>query len=78
MNYQKVCEFVIRSLINQSFIDRESRWTELPPEQEKLLEEMLDAAQTLCKDSKKMAPEYKAQVNEALLLMAASELGMPT
>jgi predicted nucleic acid-binding protein len=63
-------------MVDQAIINREHNWTQLPPEEQDELEQILKAIHDIQSNQKKIRPEYRRQVFDALVLKIASEMGL--
>jgi TRAP-type C4-dicarboxylate transport system substrate-binding protein len=72
---KELVENVIRSMVSQCIIERENNWKQLPTDQQKALEQILEAVETIKRNRDKILPEYQKQAVEAFILKAVSEFG---
>ena len=76
---KKILHYMCANAITQSKYNKKKTWKKLPEDQEKALNEMLngiqDAAKIYNENMKKIKPQYKSQIVDAMILKAASAFG---
>ncbi|MCM1326017.1 MAG: hypothetical protein NC094_08375 [Bacteroidales bacterium] len=75
MNFYELVKNAFSAMINQALTNQANRIHSLPPEQEEAKEKILDAIHNICENKKKITVENIPQVQDAIVLKIASELG---
>ena len=75
MDIQEIFRNIFSSMVNQSLINRENQWVELPDDQEQALNSILDDIHDICENRKKIDAKYQQQALDAFVLKVASEMG---
>ena len=74
MDWNEFAKNTINAWLNQSLVNRENNWRELPPDQGEALNNMLKAFDSLLDNKAKISPEYQQQVFDAVVIKVASRL----
>ena len=61
--------------VNQSLMNKETRWQQLPPDQQEALDKMLDAIHDFIENKGKILPQYQEQAFDSVMLKLAAEMG---
>lgn len=73
-------ETIFRTLfskvVKQSLMNQKTKWKTLPIDQQEVLNEMLRLVHDFAENKKKIKPEYKSQVYDAVILEVAEEMGI--
>ena len=73
---EEIFKQFLSQIVNQSLINRETRWTILPIDQQQALDKILDAVHDIKSNWDKIKPEYRSQVQDAVVIKSALEWGM--
>lgn len=76
MNYEELIKKIISNALNQSLINREKQWVLLPQDQQKALNDILDAIHDVKSNMDKIEPKYRSQATDAMIIKLATEFGM--
>lgn len=63
-------------VVKQSQANKKTKWKPLPDDQQEILNHMLDIVQDFSDHKKKIKPEFKSQILDAVILKVADEMGM--
>lgn len=75
MNFYELVKSAFSAMINQAVINQANRIHSLSPEQEEAEKKILDAIHDFFENKKKITVENVPQVQDAIVLKIASELG---
>ncbi len=67
---------VFSKVVKQSMINKKTNWKKLPEDQKEIQDHLLALVDEFAEYKKKVAPEYKSQVTDAVILEVANKMNM--